>query len=316
MIEKAGKGLKRLRNNDTISEESPEKRKSGIKSLLRRAEEFRMKDSYYRKIECVVPVFLGCLGALVFCAIITARGLEPQPGHFTRPLMDGKAALFNGGDGKPMVTGGGNFFTKVKLERMDHIRELYHQPESRQLVIDFFTELCPSREVAEVILSNADWFNIPPSLAFALAWEESQLNPLAVNNKNRDGSIDRGLFQLNNKTFPHLELQAFFSPDVNSWHGMSHLRYCLDTGRTEIAALAMYNAGAGRVTSTGTPKTTLDYIHRILENKNKIENSFLELKSWYQDRQIELASYTEIAEEKSDRALLMPLKPLQMKKEK
>jgi len=120
---------------------------------------------------------------------------------------------------------------------------------------------------------------------------------------------------LNNRTFPHLELQAFFSPELNSWHGMSHLRYCIDTGRSEIAALAMYNAGAGRVTSSGAPKATLDYISRILENRNKIENSFYELKSWYQEQQIKLNTFGEIiAEEKPERQLLMPLKPLQMSK--
>jgi len=93
---------------------------------------------------------------------------------------------------------------------------------------------------------------------------------------------------------------------------MSHLRYCLDTGRTEIAALAMYNAGTGRVSVTGAPKSTLDYISRILENKNKIENKFFELKSWYQEQQIELEPLGEIAEEKFERQLLMPLKPLRM----
>jgi len=269
-----------------------------------------MKEPHFKEIECVVPVFLGCLGALVFCALIAAQGLDPRPGLLAGSLMDNKAALFTGKDGKPMVTEGGNFFTNVKLEQRDHIKELYHQQESRELVIDFFTGLCPSREIAEAILSSADWFDIPPALAFALAWEESQLNPLAVNGKNRDGSIDRGLFQLNNRSFPHLEIQAYFSPDVNSWHGMSHLRYCIDTGRSEIAALAMYNAGTGRVTASGAPKTTLDYISRILENRNKIENSFFKLKSWYQEQQIELEAIGEIAEEKPERQLLMPLKPL------
>jgi len=271
-----------------------------------------MKEPLFKELEYVVPVFLGCLGALVFCALISAQRLDPQP-RLLAHSQDNKAALFDDPDGRPMITGGGHFFTKVKLEQRDHVRELYLQPESRELVIEFFTELCPSREVAEAILVSADWFNISPALAFALAWEESQLNPLAVNTKNRDGSIDRGLFQLNNRSFPHLELQAYFSPEVNSWHGMSHLRYCLDTGRTEIAALAMYNAGTGRVSVSGAPKSTLDYISRILENKNKIENSFLELKSWYQDQQVELEAIGEIAEEKPERQLLMPLKPLRMK---
>jgi hypothetical protein len=55
---------------------------------------------------------------------------------------------------------------------------------------------------------------------------------------------------------------------------MAHLRVCLDSGGTEIAALAMYNAGTGRVRSLGAPKNTLDYIHRILERRGKIERVF------------------------------------------
>jgi hypothetical protein len=272
-----------------------------------------MREPQFSRIEISAPIFLGCLGALVFSALISAQRLDPRPG-LASPLMDNENAIFEGPDGKPMVTGGDYFFKRVKSEKRDHVRDFYHSPESRDLVIDFFTDLCRSREVAEAILVSADWFNIPPALAFALAWEESELNPLAVNGKNRDGSIDRGLFQLNNRTFPHLELQAFFSPELNSWHGMSHLRYCIDTGKSEIAALAMYNAGTGRVTSSGTPKATLDYISRILENRNKIENSFSELKSWYLEQQIELEAIGEIAEERVERQLLMPLKPLQMSK--
>jgi hypothetical protein len=274
-----------------------------------------MKDPFFRKIEIAAPVFFGCLVSLVFCALVTARGIDSRPGLLDGPLTDSQSVLFDGPDGRPMVTEGGNFFTTVKPERRDHIQELYNQPESRELVIDFFTELCPSREIAEAILTSADWFNIPPALAFALAWEESKLNPLAVNDKNRDGSIDRGLFQLNSRSFPHLELQGYFSPDVNSWHGMSHLRSCIDAGKSEIAALAMYNAGAGRVTSSGAPKSTLDYISRIFDNRNKIENSFFELKSWYQGQQIELEPIADIAEEKTEHpSWLMPLKPLQMSK--
>jgi len=269
-----------------------------------------MKEPHLNRIEIEAPVFIGCLVALVFCALIAARGLDSRPG-LASPRMDNEAALFDGLDGKPMLTGGGLFFTKAKSERRDHVLDFYRQAESRDLVIDFFAGLCRSREIAEAILAGADWFNIPPALAFALAWEESELNPLAVNGNNRDGSVDRGLFQLNNRTFPHLELQAFFSAEVNSWHGMSHLRHCIDTGRSEIAALAMYNAGAGRVSSSGTPKSTLDYISRILENRNKIENSFSELKSWYQEQQIKLNTFGEIiAEEKPERQFLMPLKPL------
>jgi len=36
----------------------------------------------------------------------------------------------------------------------------------------------------------------------------------------------------------------------------------------------MYNAGTGRIKTTGAPEATLKYISRILENRKKIESRF------------------------------------------
>jgi len=36
----------------------------------------------------------------------------------------------------------------------------------------------------------------------------------------------------------------------------------------------MYNAGTGRVKTSGAPEVTLSYISRILENRRKIESHF------------------------------------------
>ena len=51
----------------------------------------------------------------------------------------------------------------------------------------------------------------------------------------------------------------------------------LAAGANEISALAMYNAGTGRVRSTGAPEVTLNYVSRILENRRKIESRFLSM---------------------------------------
>jgi hypothetical protein len=227
----------------------------------------RMKMNIHNvKIELVLPVFLGCLGALFFCAMIPALGSlgncfgKPNdPAPVQEEISAPRDLLF---------------FARAEDEGRDYIKEMYLEPELQKWVIDFFVDVCSSQEIAEVILVNAGAFDIPPALAFALSWEESRFNPNAVNRKNRDGSIDRGLFQLNNRSFPQLETQAFFDPKVSAWYGMGHLRHCLDTGGTEIAALAMYNAGTGKVRTTGAPKITLDYINRILENRRKIEIRF------------------------------------------
>jgi soluble lytic murein transglycosylase-like protein len=162
----------------------------------------------------------------------------------------------------------------ANLEKPDPILE-YYRDESRQPeIIAFFGALVQSEELARFILDNASKFEIAPSLAFALCWRESHFNPLAENRNNRDSSVDRGLFQLNNRSFPKLDEKDFFNPAVNAYYGIAHLRWCLDTVGTEVAALAMYNAGSGRVNNGATPKQSLDHASRILEFRRGIDDLF------------------------------------------
>jgi hypothetical protein len=158
----------------------------------------------------------------------------------------------------------------------DKIFKAYRDPADRDYVTAFFGDIAHSQELARIILANADIFNIPPSLAFALCWEESRFKIRAMGRENRNGSRDRGLFQLNDKSFPHLSEKDFFDPRISSYYGLSHLRWCLDTGDSLVAGLAMYNAGTNRVSSGSTPKMTLDYVSSILTTKQRIETLFEE----------------------------------------
>ncbi|MDR1596147.1 MAG: transglycosylase SLT domain-containing protein [Treponema sp.] len=160
------------------------------------------------------------------------------------------------------------------LEKPDPIMEYYRDESSRSEILAFFSVLVQSEEIAEAILANADRFDIPPALAFALCWGESRFNRQAVNRKNHNGTIDRGLFQLNNKSFPKLQEAEFFNPRINAYYGMAHLRWCLNTGGSEVAGLAMYNAGTNRVKAGSTPRQTLDHVSRILEFRNGIVSLF------------------------------------------
>jgi len=156
----------------------------------------------------------------------------------------------------------------------DSILEYYRNPEYKEWATEFFTAICSNAEIASAILDNCDKFNIPPALAFALCWEESRFNPNAINRKNRNGSVDRGLFQLNNQSFPYLDILSFYDINTNAHYGVGHLRYCMNSSGSEISALAMYNAGMGRVKSTGAPENTLNYTSRILDNRRRLENRF------------------------------------------
>jgi hypothetical protein len=225
---------------------------------------------FFLKIEGALPVFSGILGSMFVCALIAIHG----PGKLARTQSvqterPGEAESPDNAAARQVL------LSPPPAPEEDFILDFYRNPDTRDWTVDFFTSLCGSPDIAAVILTNAAAFNISPGLAFALCWEESRYNPLAVNRKNRDESVDRGLFQLNNRSFPGINEPEFFNPSINAWYGMSHLRLCLNTGGTEIAALAMYNAGTGRVRSMGAPKNTLDYIQRILECRWRIEEVFL-----------------------------------------
>jgi hypothetical protein len=217
------------------------------------------------KMEAVIPLFMGVFCSIFFCTLIAVNNdLYRTPSSPPPEIIVIDAPEEDEWD-----------FTLSEIDNVhDPVLEYFRDPEYCEWVIDFFSYICSNRKIVQAILENADKFDVPPSLAFALSWEESRFNPNAINHYNRDGSIDRGLFQLNNRSFPNLDIPAFFDVDKNAYYGIAHFRHCLNSGNNEISALAMYNAGAVRIRTTGAPEVTLNYISRILENRRKIENYF------------------------------------------
>jgi soluble lytic murein transglycosylase-like protein len=226
--------------------------------------------NFTKKVEFVAPFFFAALVAMNVCAFIVLQEFfPPEPAAAAaEPEADLERELFSSLEGLSSA------FLLEREAAPDMVFDYYREDAFREWVILFFAAVCGSRDVADAILTNAETFNVPPSLAFALCWEESRYQSRAINRRNLNGSIDRGLFQLNNRSFPALTEADFFNPWENARQGMGHLRWCLDSAGSEIAALAIYNAGATRVGSTGAPKHTLDYIDRILENRRKIDGLF------------------------------------------
>lgn len=149
---------------------------------------------------------------------------------------------------------------------------LYRNPQTRDQVISFYTTLAGSAELARIITNVANRYNVPLSLAFALAWKESKFVPTAVNYNGN--SVDRGLYQLNSLSFPGITAREFFDPTTNAEKGLGYLSQCLKTGGNEVVGLAMYNAGMSRVYQDGTPRVTLDYISTILKYQDAVITEF------------------------------------------
>lgn len=150
---------------------------------------------------------------------------------------------------------------------------LYHHPATRDAVIDFFVSLTGSEEVALVTLYYSDKYKINPFLSFALVYTESRFSPEAIN--YNPSSVDRGLFQLNSKSFPNLDHDDFYNIDTNVRHGIQHLVWCLNVaGGDEERALAVYNAGFGRISSGQTPVSTKAYVRNIVRYKDNLAKKF------------------------------------------
>ncbi len=156
--------------------------------------------------------------------------------------------------------------------RSDHISAYYQDPDTKALTRAFFESLTGDLQIAEAILEQSIKRDISPALAFALAYEESGFNPRAFN--RNASSVDRGVFQLNSSSFPSLAVEEFYDIETNIRLGLAHLEFCLDSGGNDVAALAVYNAGLGRVSKGGTPKRTLDYIYKITGSRDRLEALF------------------------------------------
>ncbi|MGL1893769.1 MAG: transglycosylase SLT domain-containing protein [Spirochaetaceae bacterium] len=178
-----------------------------------------------------------------------------------------------------------NSFIKEAVKELNDVKgeslviDRYNSPQTRDEVINFFTKYTGDKNISEIILKYSIKYDVPPTLSFALANTESNFNPNAIN-RNR-ASIDRGIFQLNSNSFPELSINQFFNVDTNSAKGIKFIKWCLDTGKNEVSALAMYNAGSGRVSGRGTPKMTLDYISKVLAYRTQVLSEFnLEMSSF------------------------------------
>lgn len=151
----------------------------------------------------------------------------------------------------------------------------FRDPSTRASVVTFLEERIGNPVVAEALIAAADRHHIDPALVVAVSWQESRFRATAAG-VNTNSSIDRGLMQLNSSTFAFLSEEDFYNPYLNADYGASYLRQTLDLSGNTVAALAMYNAGPGRVGRLGAPRMTLDYIDRIFAYRNNLVRGFYE----------------------------------------
>lgn len=122
-------------------------------------------------------------------------------------------------------------------------------------------------EIKNLIRLEATKQGVPVEVALAVAQQESGFNNLATNT-NDDGSIDRGVMQLNSK---YHKLKNWQDPMENIAYGIRHLKGLLAGAKGDVRkALSNYNAGAN---ATGKRRKQGDaYAQKVMALMNKGNN--------------------------------------------
>lgn len=113
-----------------------------------------------------------------------------------------------------------------------------------------YVSTMPTQPIENLIKKSAQQNNVPPGVLSAILWQESRFDPKAVN-VNDDGSKDRGIGQIHNKSFPNIsDAQAFNPSFAIPWAARklaSDFQNFGEWGR----AIAAYNVGRGGASVQG-----------------------------------------------------------------
>lgn len=121
---------------------------------------------------------------------------------------------------------------------------------------------------AEIIINLSIKYEVPVNNAFSVAYCESGYNERAISGKNKNGTFDYGLYQLNSNTFPDVE--KLLPIDKNASQGLSYYRACYDKTNSWDLAYISYNAGSVR-----------NYDRTNKENLKKLFDKARELDEWF-----------------------------------
>jgi soluble lytic murein transglycosylase-like protein len=120
--------------------------------------------------------------------------------------------------------------------------------------------------IEALIITIALEVGIPPCLVLAIAYTENPyLDPAAIH-KNSDGTLDRGIMQLNSSWYKD---ENWMDPEINIRAGCSYIKWLLSLPNMNYWTVAVaYNCGYSRFIQ-GPPEISLEYADQVFVRLNK-----------------------------------------------
>jgi soluble lytic murein transglycosylase-like protein len=123
--------------------------------------------------------------------------------------------------------------------------------------------------IIALILAVAAEAGIPPNFALAVALTENPGLDAEAVNTNADGSLDRGIMQLNDKWFAG----EWQDPEINIRAGCMHIKALSMRGLNWWQVAISYNAGYARLATGKPPDSSIEYANRVLARWQELEGN-------------------------------------------
>jgi len=117
-------------------------------------------------------------------------------------------------------------------------------------------------------------YNIDPQLLWSIAYKETRLNPKLISKKNKNGTYDIGIMQINSVHLPRLKKQYginkedLLHPKVNIFVGAEILRLCIDKHGLNSKGITCYN---GRIRNNTYGKEVLEILSEARKTNGKLK---------------------------------------------
>ena len=137
-------------------------------------------------------------------------------------------------------------------------------------------------QIQQMITSSAQQYGVDPSLALAIAQQESSFNPNAVSPPNKNGTVDYGLMQINSSNLSSLGLtpSSALDPQQNIDAAMQLLStYTKQYNGDPSLIAAAYNGGPGAVASGNIPTSYVSSVLSFMPNFGAIGT---DVSNWWQ----------------------------------
>lgn len=170
-------------------------------------------------------------------------------------------------------------FQKDKSKLIVHIN--FENTEIQEEIIEPKYDFMPA-EISNYICVLCDELELDSDLVVAILMQENPTFDVNATNKNQNGTMDCGLFQLNDRYIwtvfvPDywVDVDVEFNPynwKHNTFLALHHIKYLLDKIKIVDDSIMAYNCGIGAVMNNNIPESTRIYLKRVLNNFNLLKN--------------------------------------------